>query len=73
MTNNDITYLVGGGCTVLGLIAFVALVVAPAMSSFRTVWEKGAAFVLSLYVLGALVGLGVLAGVIIVAEWPSIS
>jgi hypothetical protein len=73
MTNDDITYLVGGGCLVLGLACFVALVVAPAMSSFRTLWEKGAALVLSVYILAALTGIGVLVGVIIVEQWPSIS
>jgi hypothetical protein len=70
MTNTDITYLVAACCLVFGLGAFAALVVAPAMSAYRTFWERGAALILSVYVLGALVGIGVLAGVVIVAEWP---
>jgi hypothetical protein len=70
MTNTDITYLVAACCLVFGLGAFLALIVAPALTSFRTVWERGAALILSLYVLAALAGIGVLAGVEIVAEWP---
>jgi hypothetical protein len=70
MTNTEITYLVAACCLVFGLAAFVGLIVAPAMTAFRTFWERGAALVLSVYILAALVGIGVLAGVVIVAEWP---
>ena len=70
MTNTEITYLVAACCLVFGLGAFLALIVAPALSAYRTIWERGAALILSVYVLAALVGIGVLAGVVIVAEWP---
>ncbi len=70
MTNTEITYLVAACCLVFGLAAFVGLIVAPALTAYRTVWERGAALILSFYVLAALVGIGVLAGVVIVAEWP---
>ncbi|HET9073329.1 MAG TPA: hypothetical protein VFN48_02015 [Solirubrobacteraceae bacterium] len=70
MTNTQITYLVVVLCLVLGLAAFVSLIVVPALSAYRTIWERGAALILSLYVLAALAGIGVLAGVVIIAEWP---
>jgi hypothetical protein len=70
MTNTEITYLVAACCLVFGLAAYFGLIVAPAVTAYRTIWERGAALVLSVYVLAALVGVGVLAGVVIVAEWP---
>lgn len=70
MSNQSITYLVGAGLGVLGLAAFCLLVVVPAVASYRRVLERAAAVVLSLYVLAALVGAGVLIGALIVVEWP---
>jgi ABC-type Fe3+-siderophore transport system permease subunit len=70
MTNSDVTYLVGACSAVVGLAAFIALVVAPAFTSYRRPWERAAVLVLSGYVLAALIALGVVVGVIIVAEWP---
>ncbi|MBO0769072.1 MAG: hypothetical protein J2O48_10355 [Solirubrobacterales bacterium] len=72
MSNTTITYLVGAFCLVFGLAAFVSLVVAPALSSYRRPLERGAALVLSLYVLAALLGIGIVAGVLLVAEWPQL-
>ncbi len=72
MTPTHITYLVGAGCGVIALIAFVLLVVVPALSGYQRVWERAAALVLSLYVLGAMIGLGVLAGALIIVEWPRV-
>jgi hypothetical protein len=57
---------------VLGLCAFVVLVVVPAMSAYRRVLERAAVAILSLYVLAALVGVGVLLGGLIVVEWPRV-
>ena len=62
--------LVAAGLGVLGLIAFLLLVVVPAVTAYRRVLERVAAFVLSLYVLAALVGVGVLVGALVVLEWP---
>ncbi len=72
MSNTAITYLVGAGCGVIAVVAFVTLVIVPALSAYRGVLRRTAAFVLSLYVLGALVGVGVLAGAAIVVEWPRV-
>ena len=71
MSNTHITYIVGAGCAVIGVIAFALLVIIPAMSSYRRPWEKATALVLSLYVLAALVGVGIVAGYEIVTQWPN--
>ena len=70
MSNQSITYLVGAGLSVIGLAAFCALVVVPAITAYRRPFERVAVVVLSLYVLAALVGVGVLLGALIVVEWP---
>jgi uncharacterized membrane protein (DUF4010 family) len=70
VSNQSITYLVGAGLAVFGLAAFCALVLVPAITAYRRPLEKAAVVVLSVYVLGALVGIGVLLGALIVVEWP---
>ena len=72
MTNEAITYLVGACLAVFGLTAFLALVVVPAMSAYRRGIERAAVAILSLYVLAALVGVGILLGALIVVEWPRV-
>jgi len=70
VSNQSITYLVGASCAVFGLAAFCALVVVPTITAYRRVHERMAVLVLSLYVLAAFVGIGVLLGALIVVEWP---
>jgi len=70
MSNTHVTYLVGAGTALLALVAFVVLVVAPAVASYRRVWERLAVVVLSGYVLAALIGVGVVLGAVIIVEWP---
>ena len=72
MSNQTITYLVGAVLGVFGLAAFFALVVVPAVSAYRRPLQRVAAVILSLYVLAALIGVGVLAGALIVFEWPRV-
>ena len=56
MSNNTVTYIVGAGCAVIGLVAFCSLVVAPSITAYRRPLERAAVVVLSLYVLAAFVG-----------------
>jgi len=70
MSNQTITYLVGAVLGVLGLAAFGAWVIVPAVSAYRRPLERAAAVILSLYVLAALLGIGVLVGALVVFEWP---
>lgn len=70
MSNTTITYVVGAGCALIILVAFATLVVVPAVSSYRRPLHRVAAVFLSLYVLAAFVGIGVLVGALIILEWP---
>ena len=72
MTNTQITYLVGACSAVFGLAVFVTLVLVPAVTSYRRVWQRVAVVVLSGYVLAALVGAGIVIGALVVVEWPRI-
>ena len=70
VTNTTITYIVAAGCGVLGLIAFLLLLVVPAVTAYRRPVERVAAVILSFYVLAAFVGVGVVLGALIILEWP---
>lgn len=72
MSNQSITYLVGLCAAVFGLAIFGWLVVAPAVTAYRRPLERVAAVVLSLYVLAALVGIGIIVGALVVVEWPRV-
>jgi hypothetical protein len=72
MSNRDITYLVATFLGVFGFTAFCALVLVPAITAYRRPLERVAVVILSLYVLAALVGIGVLLGALIVFEWPRV-
>ena len=54
------------------LVAFASLVLVPAISAYRRPLHRVAAAFLSLYVMGAFVGIGVLVGALIIFEWPRI-
>ncbi|HET8980341.1 MAG TPA: hypothetical protein VFN87_19470 [Solirubrobacteraceae bacterium] len=70
MSNTTVTYVVGAGCALIGLIAFCSLIVVPAVTAYRRPLERVAAAVLSLYVLAAFIGAGVLLGAFVILEWP---
>jgi uncharacterized membrane protein len=70
VSNQSITYLVGACACVFGFAAFCALVLVPSVTAYRRPLERVVVVVLSLYVLAALVGIGVLLGALIVVEWP---
>jgi hypothetical protein len=65
----DITYLVAGGCGVIGLAAFIGLILVPAVSAYQRSWQRLVATVLSLYVLAAMIGVGVLGAVGVYELW----
>ena len=72
MTNQSITYLVAVCLAVFGLAAFCTLVVAPAVTAYRRPLHRVAAVILSLYVLAALIGVGVVVGALVIIEWPRV-
>jgi hypothetical protein len=59
-------YLLFGAAGLISLVAFVGLILVPALGSYGRLWEKAAAGVLSLIVLAALVLIGVVAGLAVV-------
>lgn len=65
-------YLLFAVAGLVSLTAFVGLILMPALSSYGRVWEKAAAGVLSLFVLAALVLVGVVAGLAIVYYYNDI-
>jgi len=66
-------YLLFGVAGLVSLVAFVGLILVPAVSSFGRIWEKAAAGFLSLFVLVALVLAGVVAGLAFVFYYDEIS
>jgi hypothetical protein len=66
-------YLLFGGAGVLSLLAFAALILVPAIGSYGRGWEKATAAFLSLFVLAALILLGVAAGALVVYYWSDIN
>jgi hypothetical protein len=72
MTNTSITYLVGACLAVFGVAAFGVLVIAPAVTAYKRPLERVGAVILSLYVLAALIGIGIVLGALIIIEWPRV-
>jgi hypothetical protein len=70
VSNTTITDIVAVGCGAISLIAFCSLVLVPALSAYRRPLQRVGAALLSLYVLAAFLGLGVLLGALIILEWP---
>ncbi len=69
MSRTTITDLVAVGAAVVSLALYAGLILAPAWSAYSRLWERVAATVLSLYVFGVLVGIGVVAGLAVVYYW----
>jgi uncharacterized membrane protein len=65
-------YLLFGAAGLVSLVAFVGLILVPAVSSYGRLWEKAAAGFLSLFVLAALIVFGVVVGLAIVVNYNTI-
>jgi hypothetical protein len=66
-------YLLFGGAALISVVAFVGLILVPAIGSYSRIWEKAAAGFLSLFVLAVLVLVGVAIGVAIVYYYNDIT
>jgi hypothetical protein len=66
-------YYLFGGAGLVSVLAFAALIFVPAIGSYGRSWEKATAALLSVFVLLALVMLGIAIGGLIVYFWPDIS
>lgn len=65
-------YWLFGGAGLITLLAFGGLILAPAMSAYGRAWEKAAAAFISLFVLAAMILVGVAIGVAIVYYWDDL-
>lgn len=72
MSNTSVTYLVGACAVTFGLAAFVGLIVVPAWTAYSTMWERLAATFLTLYVLAALVAVGLVGGAAVLWFWDEL-
>jgi hypothetical protein len=59
-------YILFGAAGLIALVAYVGLILVPALGSYGRIWEKAVAGILSLVVLVALVLTGVVVGLAIV-------
>jgi len=72
VSNQAIIYLVAACCGVFGLAAYVGLILIPAWTSYSRIWMRLAASFLTLYVLVAVVALGVAGAAAVVWFWDRI-
>jgi len=66
-------YLLFGVAGLVSLVAFVSLILVPAVSSYGRIWEKAAAGFVSIFVLAALVLIGVVIGLAVVYYYNDIA
>jgi hypothetical protein len=66
-------YLLFGIAGLVTLVAFVGLILVPALGAYGRIWEKAVAGVLSVVVLAALILIGVVAGLVFVYYYPQLS
>ena len=69
MSRLDITYLVAGVCGLAATAAFVSLILVPAVGAYTRTWQRLVATVLSLYVLAAMIGVGLVGAAGVVWVW----
>jgi hypothetical protein len=69
MSRTAINDLVAVCAGVFGLALYAGLILVPAWTAYSRMWERLAATVLSLYVLGVLVGAGVLTALAVIYFW----
>jgi hypothetical protein len=65
-------YLLFGVAGLITVVAFVGLILVPALGAYGRIWEKAAAGFLSVVVLAALVVVGVIIGLTIVYYYPDL-
>jgi hypothetical protein len=66
-------YLLFGIAGLVTLVAFVGLILVPALGAYGRIWEKAVAGLLSVVVLAALILVGVVIGLLIVYYYPQLS
>jgi hypothetical protein len=67
-----VTYIILATAGVVGVSAFAVWILAPAWSAYGRTWERLAAAFLSVFVLAAFAGTGVVIGLVILLNWDPI-
>jgi hypothetical protein len=67
-----ITYIILAAAGLVGLSFFAIWILAPAWTSYGRTWERFAAAALSVFVLAAFVGTGIVIGLILLWNWDEI-
>ena len=73
LPNIGTEYILFGAAGLISLVAFFGLILVPALGAYGRNWEKATAAIVSLFVLVALLVLGVALGVVIVYFWDDIA
>jgi hypothetical protein len=64
-----VTYIILATAGLVGFSFFAVWILAPAWTSYGRTWERFAAATLSVFVLAAFVGTGILVGLIVLWNW----
>jgi hypothetical protein len=72
LSNQEITYLIAVACALAGAAVYVGWILVPAWKSYSRLWERFAAAFLTLYVIAAFGGIGILGGALITYFWDRI-
>jgi hypothetical protein len=64
-----VTYIILATAGVVGFSFFAVWILAPAWTSYGRTWERLAAAALSVFVLAAFVGTGIVIGLILLWNW----
>ena len=67
-----ITYVILAVAGVVGFSFFAVWILAPAWTAYGRTWERLAAAALSVFVLAAFVGTGIMIGLLILLKWDQI-
>jgi hypothetical protein len=66
-------YLLFAAAGLVALVAFVSMILVPALSAYGRIWEKAAAGVLAVVVLAALILVGIVVGLVVVYYYNDIA
>ena len=72
MDPETLTYIILAVAGVIGFSFFAVWILAPAWTAYGRTWERFAAATLSVFVLAAFAGTGVVVGLIIFWNWDEI-
>jgi hypothetical protein len=67
-----VTYIILAAAGVIGFSFFAVWILAPAWSAYGRTWERFAAAALSVFVLAAFAGAGILVGLAVLLYWDQI-